>query len=413
VNTVIEPGDQRPTQIRSRLFWPLSLSLLLLAILFASTVFILHTQHSAEAFERELHYIQHDFESELMHHGNDLVIVSRRIIELSGFEQALWRAGEVQRNEILREHPKLSYIRKQRHIEHLTLYSPQGGVLASGCLLDETAGQIKENPLLTQAMASQHPATGLRVGRCGALVLSHVTPWYDATGELLGYLELATFVSRFIEHMQANYDFQGLLAIDKGRVSQGYYQRHQALEQLPDEWARHPQHLIIWESPDLPGEITSLLHDSLHEHSDAQHLHQGVAWTVSERVTLNGKHYLLSQLHLQDAGQQELGKLLLLRDISASQAQLERVVATVMGVTLLTSLLLFWLFSRLLSRIERDLSNSHDALLTQSRQLAERVDELERFQRVTIGRELRMKELKEQNRSLKSALAEHLSEPPE
>ncbi|MDD5179812.1 MAG: hypothetical protein PHT15_00950 [Gallionellaceae bacterium] len=70
--------------------------------------------------------------------------------------------------------------------------------------------------------------------------------------------------------------------------------------------------------------------------------------------------------------------------------------------TFLTALL----FPILYFLVFRPLTMSHAQQMLVQRQLEKRLDELQRFHKVAMGRELRMKELYEENQALKARLGE-------
>ncbi len=75
---------------------------------------------------------------------------------------------------------------------------------------------------------------------------------------------------------------------------------------------------------------------------------------------------------------------------------------TLIDATFLAALL----FPILYFLVFRPLTMAHAQQMLVQRQMEKRLDELQRFHKVTMGRELRMKELYEENQALKARLGE-------
>jgi len=359
-----EQAVDQSVRLKPRVLWPLSLGLLFLVALFSFILFNKYQSAIEGNFTQELHFLQHDFESELMHHGENLKAIGHRLTTNPDLTQAIWQLDEAQRNTAMLDNPILGQIRNERHIEHFSLYSPEGVLLASSCPAEERQGQQIDNPLLHQAITMQSQVSGLHLGRCGELPLVVITPWQDAKGQLLGYLELGDYASRFIQHMQESYRFDGFIAVDKTLLSRDFYQHHASVTGSADNWDQYPERLVIWQSPNFPVDINlgELMIAPPIATIPSQHKHRGLAPVESHQLQVDGHHYIISTLQLWANGDRPVGELYILRDITDVHRELVLAGGVIIGFSLVIGAILFLFFYHLVSHVEKDIKDSHVAL---------------------------------------------------
>ncbi len=212
-----------------------------------------------------------------------------------------------------------------------------------------------------QAQRSKQTSYGVELGPLGTFTLRLVTPWFAADGQLLGFVELGMEIDHVLRTVQHIGAAKTYVLINKQFLERKEWEAGMhMLGRLPD-WEQFPDAVVNNQATeDFPKELTRGLHERLLSEQK-----------VMESMVEGATAYRVLFLPLKDAAGSNVGKMVLLLDVSAqvratnSLTRESLLVGGVAGVILLG--FFYWLLGVVGKRLERDRQRlselaSHDGL---------------------------------------------------
>ena len=224
------------------------------------------------------------------------------------------------------------YIHDRERKNRLRLHHPEQW----GDRIDRfTAQQAERNGDMTQ---------GVELGRLGTFTLRAVKP-VSLDGQRLGYLELGEEVDDLIGAMASAFHVELITLLDKQYLSRTDWETGMQTLGRSSDWATLPDSVVASSSIQLQADTLRRLNNRA-EHD----------------IKLQGHHYRVSSMPLRDARQREVGKLLMLWDMSTDVHHSFLSIVAFTLSALFGGSLLFGFFFWTLRRTEQALALSQRGL---------------------------------------------------
>lgn len=392
----------KPMSLRWRMLLPLIAGLILLVAAFAAALFAEERAHFKEDLAHDMEMVATWHRDSRVLRGDKLAALGEALARDPDLRRAL-AAGD--RQHLLKHAaPIFQGVRQDFNINYFYFYDAKRRVLLR--VHDPASfGDRIERITARQAEASGRTAVGVDLGKTGTYTLRAVVPVRES-GRTIGYIELGEEVlGSLLELSKAFQDMNAYVLLYKTHlVQKDWEQFMRALGRQPD-WEHYPDMVLAAQTqPEVPAFLDAPFRGT--KPSTPQQM--------NTTVKSGGETYNIGQLPLKDAAGQEVGRLVLLRNVTdisdQTNRELRRVVfIAVAGGGVLSVFFFFHLRSTEgeLSLAIAQLAEAAAAREAEQRrhigELSGRINDLERFERLTVGRELRMQALKEENRHLRAA----------
>jgi len=248
--------------------------------------------------------------------------------------------------------PIFESLRSQYLITHFYLLTPQREVLLR-VHEPHRDGDIINRFTALQAETTGKPASGIELGTLGTFTLRVVYPLYDANG-LIGYLELGEEIEHVIEKIIDSSDIDIAIAIDKHYLVRNDWE--QGMQMLGNDvnWDNLLSFVSTYASMKIP---VTIMETVLHYSSGQANDHQSI---------IDNRYFFVRSYPLVDAGSQDVGKLLVLRDMSNRVKINQRAIIQFSAFAFILGLFILAFFYMLAGRIERKLEDSRLKLIEES-----------------------------------------------
>jgi signal transduction histidine kinase len=213
----------------------------------------------------------------------------------------------------------------------------------------EFGDEIRRASLL-QAQTRKEAVHGVELGPLGTLTLRLVMPWHQ-DGRLLGYIEIGEEIKHLIDEVRDSLAVDLVVLVDKRHLAQDQWQRGQALMQRQDsggDWQRFSSHVALARTG---SELPAAFDDRV-----LARLLAGDSAEIRDR----GRALHMALVPLVDAGEHQIGRLAILRDITVLEDTFNGYVAAVALLSLAVAAGVFGVFYVALERVERDYRRQHE-----------------------------------------------------
>ena len=244
----------------------------------------------------------------------------------------------------------------------------------------ERNGDTINRLTLLGAEASGQATAGIELGKLGQFTLRVVVPWV-VDGNLIGYMELGMEINHLTTLLHDILDPDLILTIDKNLLEEASWQ--QGLESLGriGNWDLFEDFVIIDQTDSQLSEAAYTAIGNL-----------AVGGGSSAAISANQRNLQITRLPLLDAGEQQVGFMYVLHDVTEHIASSRSTTVMVGLVVLLACSGLFAFFYQYVGRIE-----------SQQKTMTEELN--------TAGKEIENRAIIESknNRLLRESIAEYLS----
>ena len=248
--------------------------------------------------------------------------------------------------------PIFERLRSQFLITHFYLLTPERQVLLRVHEVSRHGDTISRFTAM-QAEKTGKPASGIELGALGTFTLRVVYPLYDASG-LIGYIELGEEIEHVVNNLMSTSGVDLSIVIDKHFLSRKDWEEGMQMLEHDADWDLLPAYVETYSSMQIP---TQILKQMLFSTPDRD---------GDEGYDIGDKHYYLTTYPLIDAGEQEVGKLLVLRDMSERIADNQHVIFEITGFAMMLGVIVLVLFYFLAARIERRLEAARLQLIEEA-----------------------------------------------
>ena len=376
--------------VRWRVLLPLAAALLLLVTTFVA-IFVIDTRHrESEDIARTAASVDAMFREK----SAEGVQVVRSIMELVLQDRHLEAALRARDRQALLDlsAPILKEIKAKNRITHFYYILPDRSMLLRVATPDKHGDRI-DRFVLQEAQRTGKPFWGNEQGPLGSFTLRVAYPWIS-NGEVIGYLEMGIEFEDIMQSIKNFLDVDVFVAANKSFFNRAKWEETQAKKAQPVPWDEFPGVLVLSRTTqEMPPPIAAHLAALGEQHSKRTF---EIAWNGQVAQTI-----VVPFANLRD---QEIGELVVLRDITAVAAERRRAVIGVaaFGVAVGGGLMLF--FYVLLGRVQRDVAGRTARLGEAQRVLAG-----EQFERQRAERELTLQQERNELLEARSKMVDELA----
>ena len=179
-------------------------------------------------------------------------------------------------------------------------------------------GDIIERKTMLKAVSTGDVGAGLELGPLGTFTLRVVYPWH-IQGKLVGYVELGQEIDRAVSKLHELLNVDVFMLVKKNLLVQERWQRTMQKMGRNRNWDQFKDLVMI--SSTLKHTPT-LEHSAYNKHleSHTEKSYQPTPHLISD----NGHEYGVSFAPLIDAGDNDVGDMIVLSDVTAEQAGLQK-----------------------------------------------------------------------------------------
>jgi methyl-accepting chemotaxis protein len=193
-----------------------------------------------------------------------------------------------------------------------------------------------------QAEREGTTAQGIELGSFGTFTLRVVSPW-EIDGELVGYVELGMEIEHLTPQLSEVLGAELIFLIDKTYLEQKIWEAGLEMLGREGDWGKFADFVIIDQSRvEVP--------ENLGEHVAADSVGQA---DLTFNVSAGDRTYQGGLVSLVDAGNRDVGSIVILSDTTAAEAALQRVSTTLIAIAVAIGGVLFVFFYFYVGRIER------------------------------------------------------------
>jgi two-component system NtrC family sensor kinase len=376
--------------LRLRLLLPLGGAMIFLLTVFG-LIFVLEARHrQTEDIARTAASVEVIFREQ----SAEGIQVVRSIMELVLQDRRLEAALRLQDRQVLLDlsTPVLDAIRAKNKITHFYYILPDRTMLLRVQAPNKHGDKI-ERFVLQEAQRTGKPYWGYEQGPLGSFTLRVVYPWLS-DGEVIGYLEMGIEFEDIMANIKNFLDVNVFVAIEKRYFDRMKWDEAQKLREQPVSWDEFPSVAVLSRTtPTIPAPIRTYLGALKDQHSKRTF---EIAWDGQVAQTI--------VVPFSNLRRQELGELVVLRDITASASERRQAIIGVLllGAAIGGALMLF--FYVLLGRVQRDVAERTSRLSE-----AQRVLTLEQSERQRVERELGLQQERNESLELRSQMVEELA----
>ncbi|MEI8133371.1 MAG: cache domain-containing protein, partial [Leptolinea sp.] len=154
-------------------------------------------------------------------------------------------------------------------------------------------------------------ASGIELGPLGTFTLRVIQPVF-ADGKLVGYVELGKEIEDILLELHTRTDIQLAVVIRKEYLNQQLWEDGMKLLGRQPDWNRLPNSVVSYSSQGSLPEAFLPLADQIESGN--------IQSDTGQEISVSGADWRVSSLPLQDASGKEVGKLLIMGDITAEKA---------------------------------------------------------------------------------------------
>ncbi len=257
------------------------------------------------------------------------------------------------------------HLRDKYKVTHFYFVLPDRTCFLRAHLSSRHGDRIGRNTMI-QAERMGHQASGIELGPFGTFTLRVVRPWVKDE-QLIGYIELGMEIGHLTSMLSNTFDVDLVFAMKKHLLNRDRWAEGQRfLGREPVGWDMFPNYVVV----------DSTLKEMPRELGDILHLHSVRHTTRLLPMHLGDRTFIATGIALIDEGGDEAGDLIMLCDVTARKAALNRAAYMVVGVGLGLWLMLSILFLIYIRRIENAIVHAHSRLESE---VEERVQAQERL----------------------------------
>ena len=192
-----------------------------------------------------------------------------------------------------------------------------------------------------QAEQTGKVSSGIELGPLGTFTLRVVAPWYDEN-QLIGYIELGEEIEHILSKVRNALGIELFVVIEKQYLNRENWESGMEMLGYRGDWDRFPSVALITDDqgkfPDKLGQVFS----STNYNSMMKRLEFSTAES----------RYVVDFISLKDAGNRTVGIMVVLRDITALEAEHREYLFVGMGISLVVGLLLVLFLYIIFDRVE-------------------------------------------------------------
>lgn len=332
-----------PLRFKARILVPLSVALIALVVIVVGGFYWERTREVASEFDVTLESVQSSFDT----------VLSARLASLRAAAENLSVNDRLVGSISNQDRDSLKAV-AQPVVESLRLsmdrvaMSVHGKTRQSVLRLpdDDSFSTPDESPLFTAMASTSSPVSGLVLARDGEMTLRTALGLRSSSGANIGFIQLGQDINTVLQDLRKIYGLHFFVAVNKSLIEQTSWQDRQKRIGKERVWPMDGDGVFI--SATLPN-IPAALANTAKASRDLESWPKFVQLVAS---TGRRKHQV-GMLPLHDITGQEVGSLVVLRDVAAHTENIRDTVQYIALIGGATAILLFAFFYEVLSRSER------------------------------------------------------------
>jgi PAS domain S-box-containing protein len=325
----------------------------LLVLLFASVASLLAIQRLqilADVNEK-LSEVEHFFPSFLEVESN-LLSAQLDLIKEEKVLQDLWTAKD--REQILQHtSPIFNAIKSKYGVTHFYFVN-----LDRTCFLrvhnPDRYGDFLKRTTLNNAKRKMQPASGIELGPLGTFTLRVVHPWFIDRNHV-GYIELGKEINHITPVLKRSLGVDLIFTIRKELLERENWEQGRRMLNQNTDWNLLTDSIIIDTTvKEIPQEIANHLESSYGQKTDDV-----------LKITLNDTKLRVKDLPLIDASARNVGKIIILVDVTDQISSLTTITLYVVSFYLILGIILFIFIFLLLGLTETKLTTYQQKLISE------------------------------------------------
>ena len=329
----------KPTNLKARILVPLVFVLVTVLGTFVFGLIIEENKHIGENFTRSVQSLQAFYQTavkERSHKLEAILAVITNDVELRSLLKAADREALLARVD-----PLFQQFKSKHKITHFYFHDAQRVNLLRVHQPDRYGDTIDRFTMLA-AERSGEMSSGSELGPLGTFTLRVVAPIHEGR-QLLGYIELGEEIDDLISNIAPESGTELVVMINKFFLKQADWETGMRILNRQSSWDSLPDTVIVSRTlAVIPDALNELLIQSTGDNSSNR-----------TEVSWNDQHYCAAFVALHDAGNREVGKLLILQNMTVRIRSNYMMLFSIVSGAVLLGGLLFVFFFRLLNRIER------------------------------------------------------------
>ncbi|MHB0945739.1 MAG: ATP-binding protein [Sedimentisphaerales bacterium] len=353
---------EKDKKIRIPVFLPVSAAIVILLTTFIIGMYWLQNRHITQQVQETIRGTQTIFNEYLK---KDASMMNGMIDFIKKDEnlQQVWLAKD--RDKLFQyAKPIFEDIHAKYRVTHFYFVGTDGVCFLRVHNLSEHGDQIKRFTM-TKAMQQAKPVYGIELGKFGNFTLRVVHPWL-IDGKLAGYIELGEEIEHIAPSMKETLGAELRFVIKKSYLNRTQWEEGLKAMGRNGDWNLIPDYVVIDStmtqiSPKLIKNITL---------SHAEHKNVIFESSIGNRKYYNGF------VQLSDADNQEVGDIIVTKDITKDKAAMKQLMMIMIAVCIPVCISLLGLLKLYIHLVERKIATAYRDLqeAMEKRKLAE--DEL-------------------------------------
>ena len=205
---------------------------------------------------------------------------------------------------------------------------------------------------MMQAENTGTTAVGMELGPLGTLTLRLVSPWYDDSHGLIGYVEIGMELDQVLDKIRDFLGLEVLVLLKKEFLNQAQWESGMRMLGKTPQWDHFSR--VVTNEP-LRNELPMLVVDPL----------TSGKMTVNDRAVAliyRGFSYRVVAIPLLDAAERHVADMVLISNVSQVESSARTAALWVIGATIIVGALLVLFFYWLVGRIGRHIEKDHKRL---------------------------------------------------
>ena len=361
-------------KIRKQILVPLALTLVFLIAGGIYAIYFLQQHHINKDLSSTLDEVSEIFELELDQEAQLL----KGLINFIKDDEQLQAAWLAQDREGLLEIalPVFTEIKPKFRVTHFYFHD-LGGINYLRVHNPRRHSDTINRFTMQQAIRDNETSYGIELGPLGTFTLRTVLPW--RVGEtIVGYIELGMEIEHLTPGIKTIADSELVFIINKGYLDRVSWEEGLEVMGRSGDWEEFPEFVIVENTVgNLPDKLVQYLRQ-LESCEEAEHFSQKI------RMSSEGREYYCGFVALNDAGDQDVGDIIVIKDITENIAALHSMTMIMVLCGSIAGLLLIVFFSHFLKVIQ-------DRLLVARKELKEKIKQQELAARSLMENEERLK----------------------
>ena len=205
-----------------------------------------------------------------------------------------------------------------------------------------------------QAVRKKAHAHGIELGPFGTFTLRAVHPWL-IDGELVGYIELGRELGYITPELKRIFGTELLFAINKSYLKRDKWEEGLKMTDRTGDWEQFPGHVISDRTlADVPIKISEHL----------RHTHHGDE-EFFFKVSAGNRNYRGGFAPLLDAGNRNIGDIIVLKDFTKEEKALQKVAVLLVMICIIFGGILFGSFYLYIDQVQDRLLLARNTLKTE------------------------------------------------